>query len=30
MPIMQVAASLGGLASMPELAQKIGLSVQAH
>ncbi|OUI99456.1 hypothetical protein [Acetobacter sp. DsW_54] len=30
MPLMLVAASLGELTSMPELAQKIGLSVQAH
>ncbi len=30
MPLMMVAATLGNLASMPELAQKIGLTVQAH
>ena len=30
MPLMQVVATLGNLASMPELAKQIGLSVQAH
>lgn len=30
MPLMMVVATLGNIASMPELAQKIGLTVQAH
>lgn len=30
LPLMQVVATLGSLASMPDLAEKIGLSVQTH
>ncbi|CEF53471.1 hypothetical protein [Acetobacter ghanensis] len=30
MPLMMVVATLGNLAAMPELAQKLGLSVQTH